>query len=151
MKKLIGLIIILFSTSIFASVPIEISMLQVVKESDHVLSVHIIGVDMVDQTGAEIENENAMTGPGKENLIRLICEVKKIHLSNVKNIPKTIKIPLNSFMHYSLGQIKKAYENPPYLTLVVLKGNTFKPAYAGIFEYPLKELETILALFKNNK
>lgn len=122
-------------------------MLKVVTESDHVLTVEIIDVDMINAKGAQINDLDAMTGPGNDNLIRLICEVKNIHHTNASDVPKIIKIPLDGFMHYSYGQVKKAHENDSYPMIVVLKGSEFKPAYVGIFQYPLYELETILALF----
>ncbi len=141
----------LFSSVVFASMPLEVSMLKVVTESDHVLTVQIIDVDMINDKGDQITDLSAMTGPGKDNLIRLICEVKNIHLTNVSDVPKIIKIPLDGFMHYLFGQIKKAHKNDSYPMIAVLKGGDFKPAYAGIFQYPLYELETIIALFSLKK
>ncbi len=139
-------IVCLLSSGAFASLPIEVSILQVVKDSDHILTIQIVDVEMIDSNGSQITDTEAMTGPGLENTIRLICEVLEAHRTNSSDVPKTIKIPLDNNMHYSLGQIKQAHKIP-YPMLAVLKGKNFKPAYAGIFQYPLYELETLLALY----
>ncbi len=149
MKTILSAILIgLLPFAVLASLPLEISMLKVVTESDHVLTVQVIGVDMIGEKGEQITDLGAKTGPGNKNLIRLICEVKETHITNATSVPQVIEIPLDGFMHYSLGQVKEAHEGQSYPMIVVLKGGAFKPAYAGIFRYPMHELETILALSK---
>ena len=152
MKKAIALILMsLQFTLAFATVPLQVSMLKVVKASDHVLSVTIINVDMVNDKGEVVEDPNAMTGPGLSNTIRLICKVLEVHRTNAANVPEIIKIPLDQMMHYSLGQIKKHHINESPPMIVVLKGESFDPAYAGVFGYPMYELESILKLFDDKE
>ena len=139
-------IICLLSTGTFASLPIEVSILQVVKDSDHILTIQVVNVEMFDSNGSQITDAEAMTGPGLENTIRLICEILEVHRTNSNDVPKTINIPLDNNMHYSLGQIKQAHKIP-YPMLAVLKGKDFEPAYTGIFRYPLHEIETLLVLY----
>lgn len=147
MRILTIILISLNTTNLLASLPLEVSMLKVVEESDHVLTVIVVDIDMIDDEGTQVEDLDAMTGPGLNNSIRLVCEVKQVHRTNAKEVPKIVKIALDGAMHYSLGQIKKAHKGKSYPVIAVLKGSNFQPAYAGVFRYPLRELETILALY----
>ncbi len=152
-KYLISLLLALgvFSSSLFASMPLQKSMLQIVNGSNHVLSVNIIGVDMIDEEGNQITDPNAKTGPGLKNQIRLISKVTKVHHTNSKKVPDEIRVPLDSFMHYSLGQISKYYKDRTVPALFVLKGKDYHPVFAGLFQFPQHELETIMALYTLKK
>lgn len=150
MKKLVFILLMsLLSFQSHSSLPLQVSMFDVVEESDHVLTVKIVGVDMIDGEGRQIDDENAMTGPGKSNTIRLLAQVTKVHLSSADNVPEMLKIPLDPFMHYSFGQVASVYQDRTPSMVVVLKGETFLPAHAGVFGYPEVELETILSLFSS--
>ena len=150
-KYFLTAFILLFSISTLASMPLEVSMLKVVSASDHILTVKVRDVDMIDGVGRKITDLNAMTGPGNKNLIRLICNVKDVHLTNSKEVPSVVKIPLDGFMHYSFRQIKEVYKGDNLPIIAVLKGEKFLPVYDGIFSYPTYELETIMALKNMNK
>ena len=146
MKNLL-LLIIFVSLSSFATLPLEVSMLDIVTSSDHVLTVEVIGVEMIDENGKLIQDPEAMTGPGLSNVIQLICNVKETHITNADKVPSKVYIPLDNFMHFSLGQIQEYYRGEPYPIIAVLQGENFVPAYAGKFEFPMYELETIKALY----
>lgn len=152
-KQLITILLTLgiISSSLFASMPLRKSMLQIVQGADHVLSVNIVGVDMIDREGNQINDTSAKTGPGLSNQIRLISKVTKVHQTNSKKVPNEIRVPLDSFMHYSLGQIEKYYKDRTVPAIFVLKGKKFEPVFAGLFQYPEYELETIMALYALKK
>jgi len=133
---------------VFASMPLRISMLKVVMQSDHVLTAVVTGVDMIDENGDQITDLKARTGPGLKNKIRLISEVQKVHRTNSNNAPSEIRVPLDSAMHYSLGHIKDAHQGRSLPRIFILKGDEFEPSFDGIFSYPTHELETIMALYK---
>ena len=148
---LVGILIVLSSSLAVVSQPIRVSMLEVVQNSDHVLVVHVVGVDMIDGDGNEITDPSAGTGPGSKSLIRLKCSVLEIHRTNAEVVPKELWIPLDGFMHYSLGQIQNAHEGDAYPVVVVLAGDQFQPAFDGKFRYRMQELETVLALYDENR
>ena len=147
-RLIIGILLILSPLLAFGSLPLEVSMLKVVEASDHVLTVKVVDVDMVDENGNQVSDLDAETGPGLTNVIRLKSVVMQVHLTTADNVPKVLYIPLDNNMHYSLGQVLIAHRGRPYNEIVVLKGKEFTPAYSGIFRYPEYELETILTLFK---
>lgn len=149
MKKA-GFILLMGWVSLYSygSMPLQVSMLEVVQNSDHVLTVQIVGVEMIDGEGHLVEDVNEMTGPGSSNTIRLLAKVSVIHLTSARSVPEIIKIPLDQFMHYSLGQIASVYEDRQSTMVVVLKGEKFEPAFAGVFGYQEIELETIMSLFR---
>tara|TARA_Y100000310_G_scaffold114877_1_gene113410 strand:+ start:1187 stop:1570 length:384 start_codon:yes stop_codon:yes gene_type:complete len=124
-------------------------MLDIVENSDHILTVTVVGVDMIDSEGKQILDENERTGPDSGNKIRLVAKVSKIHQTNSKNVPELIKIPLDPFMHYVFGDVKKRHDGRSYTVIVVLKGSSFEPAYPGIFRFPEYELETLEFLYKS--
>ena len=172
MKHILIFIGILFPTLAYSSLPIQVSLEELVENSDHLLIGHVIGVDMIDDKGEEITDPNARTGPGSKNLIRLIVKVDEVIVSNVKNVPDTLKIPLDPFMHYSLGQIKEAHSSEGEKFLLLLrkcpetalcspqsgracrgsaKGSDFQPPFAGVFGRSLSEKNKIIELMKSNK
>ena len=129
MNKYLILLLLLsigiFSSPLFASIPLQKSMLQIVNGSNHVLSVNIVGVDMVDEKGNQITDPNAKTGPGLNNQIRLISKVTKVHHTNSEKVPNEIRVPLDSFVHYSLGQIERHYKHRTVPAIFVLKGKDY--------------------------
>ncbi|WP_049721428.1 hypothetical protein [Gilvimarinus polysaccharolyticus] len=151
MKHILILIGILFSALAYSSMPLEVSLEELVENSDHLLVGHVVGVDMIDSKGEEITNLSARTGPGGKNLIRLIIKVDEVVVSSVETVPDTLKVPLDPFMHYSLGQIKEAHSIEGEKTLLLLKGANFQPPFAGIFRRNLSERQKIIELIKSNK
>jgi len=140
-------VLLFVSTGAFASLPMNVSMLRVVSESDHVLTVDIVGVDMIDGEGKKITDPESRTGPGNDNVIRLICNVVKIHASTMEVVPETILIPLDGSMHYALGQVQETYKGGAHPFVAVLKGPDLQPPFRGLFGYPIYELETVMALY----
>jgi len=136
---------VLCSIVVLASVPIPTNIEELAKGADHILVGHVVGVDMVDKRGRQIEDENARTGPGLENTIRLHIVVDEVLVtSSRKPVPKLLKVPLDPFMHYSLGQIKSAHSKPSKPFLVLLKGSSFVPVVPGAVLRSLAEKETAL-------
>jgi hypothetical protein len=151
MKKLISIFLLIFPMCSFSSVPLEISLEEMAKNSDHLLVGHVIGVDMVDGQGNEITDLNAMTGPGIDNLIRLVIEVDEVVISPARSVPKVLKVPLDPFMHYKFGQVKEMHSAPGQKFLLLLNGDSFKPYLPGVFGRDLSEKSKVIELMKSNK
>lgn len=135
-KKMPRYLILLyfFTWQAIASVPLQMSDDELAAKTDHVFVAHVVEVDMIDGKGRKVTDDDAKTGPGSENVIRLKVKIDEILVTNMKESPKVLYIPLDSFMHYSLGQIKKAHadKNPKFLLL--LAGDEFTPPQAGVFQ-----------------
>ena len=95
MKYILILIGVLFTALAYSSLPVQVSLEKLVENSDHLLIGHVVGVDMIDGKGEEITDPSARTSPGSKNLIRLIVKVDEVIVSNVKNVPDTLKVPQN--------------------------------------------------------
>lgn len=121
-----------------ASVPLKVSDEELADKSDHVFVAHVVGVDMIDAKGRQVTDKEAKTGPGLENTIRLKVQIDETLITNKEKVPKHLYIPLDSFMHYSLGQVIKAHsgKNPKFLLL--LSGEKMLPPVAGIFRRSLE-------------
>lgn len=133
-----------------ASAPVQIPDGQLIKNTDHLLVAHVVGVDMVDDKGREITNLKAKTGPSLTNTIRLIFEVDEVLLTNSPDVPKRLKVPLDPFMQYDLGQIKAAHAGKQLPVLLMLKGANFLPPFPGVFTRSLDEKEKFLQALKDN-
>ena len=145
MRNVIGLAGILCSAVALASIPIRTTIHELAKGADHILVGHVVGVDMVDERGKEIKDEKGRPGPGLKNTIRLHIVVDEVLVtSSRKRVPKLLKVPLDPFMHYTLGQIKAAHAKPSKPFLVLLKGSSFLPVVPGALLRPLDEKETAL-------
>jgi hypothetical protein len=151
MRKYVILIICLAANSVFASLPIKVSDEELIKKTDHILVGRIIGVDMIDANGKQITDPNSSTGPGIKSKIRLIITVDQVIQSNISVVPKTLYVPLDSFMHYSLGAIKEHYPEITEQRLILLSGSNFQPPVAGHFQRNLSEKDYFLNLYKTNK
>ena len=132
-----------------ASLPVVVSTDELVENTDHLFVGHIVGVDMVNDQGRQLTDPTERTGPGSKNVIRLIVDIDEVIISPAKKVPETIKVPLDSFMHYSLGQIKKVHEGKSEKFLLLLKGKDFQPPFPGVFGRGLEEGEVIVNLMKN--
>lgn len=106
---------------------------------------------MIDSKGKEITDVNARTGPGLTNTIRLIVDVENVVLTNTKEVPHILKVPLDPFMHFRLGQIRDAHASSQTSFLLLLKGPNFEPPFAGVFAKPIKEQEKFLEAIKAYK
>lgn len=131
-----------------ASVPLEASLRDLACGADHVFVGRVVGVDMIDAKGRSISDERAMTGPGESTTIRLELEVMELIESSEAAFPSSIRVPLDPFMHYSLGQIKAAHVEPSNARLVFLRGDKFQPVIAGRFFWGLDARDEALALRK---
>jgi hypothetical protein len=137
------------SSLVDASLPLEASLRDLACGADHVFIGRVIGVDMIDSRGLVIRNPEARTGPGLTNTIRLEIEVLEKIDSTQPSLPRTIKVPLDSFMHYSLGQVKEVHSKPSEPALVFLRGGQFKPVIAGRFLWELDARGEALELRKS--
>lgn len=147
--KILTIFALLFiCTQLNASLPLEVPMLEVVDNSDHLLSITVTNIEMYDDNKQLITDGNATTGPGSANTIYLVCSIKHVYVSNREAPSGNIRIPLDKNMHYSLDQIKHAHAQNKMDLLVVLRGDDYQPAFPGIFNYPNYELKTLLKLFE---
>lgn len=139
MKCIAAAILCLFSTMAMATFAQQASLERLASDCDHILAGHVIGVDMIDSEGKEIADPTARTGPGLKNTIRLIVKVDEVFFSRAKTVPEIIKVPLDSMMHFSLGQIREAHREPSETMLLILQGGSFKPVVPGVFFRSLEE------------
>jgi hypothetical protein len=127
-----------------ASLPQQMSLAEMAAEADHVLVGHVVGVDMVDGNGVPVMDDRARTGPGLNNVIRLHVAVDETLTTTAERVPKELLVPLDPFMHYSLGQIRSAHQNDATLRLLLLKGADFSILRPGIIFLPLQEKDEVL-------
>jgi len=118
-----------------ASAPVEAPLMEVVAKADHLLVVKVSGVDMIDANGNQLTEPDAMTGPDLGNTIRLIVKVEEVVVTNAATVPDVLYLPLDSWMHYSLGQIQSYYKGVDYTFMAVLMGPDFSPTFPGHFGY----------------
>jgi len=150
MKILLFTLLILFPLLGNSSLPLEVSLEQLAKNTDHLLVGRVVGVDMIDPSGNEILDLSARTGPGIGNVIRLIIKVDEVIITNASSVPEVLKVPLDPFMHYTLGQIKEVHRAESIPFLLLLEGEEFVPPFAGTFSRGLSEKESIMKLIKSN-
>ena len=151
MKLLILALTLLFSVNSYSGVPLRISLDKLAKNTDHVLTGYVTGVDMIDGDGNQITDLKARTGPGLKNKIRLIVQIHEVHLTSEKSVPNELAIPLASHLHYSFGQIKNAHSFDGRKFLVLLKGKDFQPPFSGVFSRDLDELKEVLNIINKRK
>jgi len=150
MKTLLTILFTILPLCSYSSTPLEVSMEELVKNSDHLLVGHVIGVDMIDGRGNEITDLDAMTGPGIDNLIRLIVKVDEV-VSSSRSIPSVVKVPLDPLMHYRFGLVKEVHSTEGEKFLLLLKGADLQPPFPGVFRRDLSEKTEIIELLKSNK
>lgn len=147
--RTLTLILLAVSPLVGASVPLEASLRDLACGADHVFVGRVIGVDMINSRGRVVRNPEARTGPGLTNTIRLAIEVLERIDSSQPSLPRTIKVPLDPFMHYRLGQVKEAHSKPSAPALVFLRGGQLEPVIAGRFLWQLDEREEALEVRKS--
>lgn len=148
MKFCLRLLLLLTTSLAFASTPLTASLKEMASSADHIIIGSVVGVDMIDENGRQITDPEAMTGPGLKNLIRLKIKVQKILVSNIKEVPNTLYIPLDPFMHYSLGDVREGESSNKSSFLLFLKGKEFSPIKAGVFARPLTDKKEAIRIFK---
>ncbi len=150
--KFLGLVLLfLVSAAAHSSLPIKVSDEELVKNTDHMIIGRVVGVEMIDKNGKKITDVEARTGPSLTNIIRLVVEVESVVLTNAKVVPPILKVPLDPFMHFSLGQIKEAHAGKQTSILLLLKGANFEPPFPGVFRRDLLEKEKLLEAIKSNQ
>lgn len=130
-REALAVALLVTSAVVSASHPLEASLQDLACGADHILVGRVVGVDMVNSIGMPIRDQNARTGPGLRNAIRLHVEVLEIVESAAPEPPSLLKVPLDSAMHYSLGQVQAVYAEPSDPSLVFLRGRSFEPVIAG--------------------
>lgn len=145
----VAMLALVIPSLVRASQPLEASLSDLACGAEHIFVGRVVGVDMVDGKGRQVRNRTAVTGPGLTNTIRLDVEILEVIESAVAQPPKQIKVPLDSVMHYSLGQVSDAHKKPSDLRLVFLKGERYTPIIDGRFFWGLDAREQALALRKS--
>ena len=145
-KELLTLATTLLPLQAFSSTLAEASLEDLACGADHVLIGSVVGVDMIDEDGHPVIDEKATTGPGLTNTIRLIIEVVEVLETNADAVPTRLRVPLDPFMHYSLGQIKRAHRERSPPSLVFLEGDKFQPVIDGRFRWTLSAKEQALEI-----
>jgi len=130
-----------------ASTPLEATLGELVQDADHILIGAVVDVDMTNRFGFIVTDPKRMTGPGLPERIRLHIRVDKVLTTNAKQVPAVLKVELDHFMHYSLGQVKEAHAGKQRPSLVLLKGAAFEPIVPGNFRRPLTEREEAMRLY----
>ena len=128
----------LLTLQAFASIPLQMTDAELAAKSDHLFVAHVIAVDMIDGKGRQITDTDAMTGPGLKNLIRLKVKIDQVLVTTAKEPPKELYIPLDPFMHYRFGEVKKAHTGDESKFLLLLAGDKFTPPQPGVFRRDLK-------------
>jgi hypothetical protein len=113
-----------------ASVPIEMSIEELACRTDHVLMARVVDVELINSKGHV--QKSGDTGPGLGNTIRLILEVDEVVESNAAEVPQRLKFPLDSFMHYSVEQVRRVHHSDSAEYLVLLVGDRFQPFIPGL-------------------
>ncbi|WP_155248152.1 hypothetical protein [Variovorax paradoxus] len=144
MKRLLLSLMATIPLAAPASLPLQMSLTAMATEADHVLVGRVVSVDMVDAKGNPVSDDQARTGPGSANVIRLRVAVDEALITNTDRVPRELLIPLDPLMHYSLGQIRAAHQNDATTRLLLLKGAGFSSLKPGIFFLPLKEKDEVL-------
>lgn len=149
MSRLVLFVLALIACwDVSASIPLDASLSDLACGADHLLVGRVVGVDMVNAKGKLVRNEKAMTGPGLTNTIRLHIETIEIIESPSSSLPKVLKVPLDPFMHYSLGQVRGAHAEPSEPMLVFLRGEKYLPVISGRFLWSLDARAEMLAVRK---
>jgi hypothetical protein len=135
----------------FAGVPFEATLEEMAEGADHILLGRVTGVDMIDGSGKPVLDENARTGPGLGNTIRLLVTVDEVLVTNAVDVPKVLPVPLATHLHYSLGKIREAHDGDTLLRLVLLQGEDFSGIKPGVFLRPLSDKDEALRIYHSTR
>lgn len=117
---------------------------EMVAEADQIVRAKVVAVEMVDGKGRPLSNPEARTGPGSDNEIRLVLQVQEVLRPREGKVPATIRVPLWTMWHYTLGHIREATLGSE--SLFLLKGERHAPVYPMDFQRPLEERAEIQSL-----
>ena len=150
MKALLVLLFFALPGMCMATSVMPKSLTNLVEDADHVVVGTVERIDMIDENGNEVTDDDARTGPGLKNTIRLHVSVQTngVLYTTAEVVPKTVTISLWSAWHYSLGQIKKTKGEE---AIFLLKGDEFQFVYPCLFRRSLSEREQIERLVKKKK
>jgi hypothetical protein len=144
MRRLLLSLAATVTLAALASLPLQMSLAEMATEADHLLVGRVVGVDMIDGNGRPVLDDQARTGPGLKNVIRLRIAVDETLTTMAERVPKELLVSLDPLMHYSLGQIRSAHQNDATPRLLLLKGTDFSSLRPGIFFLPLQERDEAL-------
>jgi hypothetical protein len=148
MRRILLLIAALLPAVVLAGFPFEATLEEMAREADHILIGRVTGVDMIDANGVQITDENARTGPGLHNQIRLLITVDEVLVTSAPKVPEVLPVPLASHLHLSLGQIREAHADDTQADLILLKGQDFSGIKPGVFLRPLADKDEALRLYE---
>jgi len=117
---------------------------EMVAEADQIVRARVVDVEMVDGKGRPLTDPGSRTGPGLENEIRLVLQVQEVLRPWEGKVPATIRVPLWTMWHYTLGHIREATLGSE--SLFLLKGERHAPVYPTGFQQPLDERAQIQSL-----
>jgi len=147
--KAFALLFILLQGTAFAVSVKPVKLADILPDADHILLGHVVGVDMVNKQGTLVFDENAKTGLGTDNTIRMHVHIDEILYTTAKTTPKVIKIRLWQGWIYSLGQIKREAKDEKAIYL--LKGSDYEIVFPGFFRRAVAEKEKMLRYIKDKK
>jgi hypothetical protein len=147
-RILIFLLAALIPSVSVAGFPFEATLEEMAAGADHILVGRITGVDMIDENGDPVLDDNAMTGPVLKNTIRLLIAVDEVLVTSSEVVPKVLPVPLASHLHYSLGQVREAHEGDTLPRLVLLQGEDFSGIKPGVFLRPLSDKDEALRIHR---
>lgn len=117
---------------------------EMVAEADQIVRAKVVAVEMVDGKGRPLTDPGSRTGPGSDNEIRLVLQVQEVLRPREGKVPATIRVPLWTMWHYTLGHIREATLGSE--SLFLLKGERHAPVYPMGFQRPLDERAQIQSL-----
>ncbi len=144
-------ILALFASQASATQIIYRDLTNLVADADHVLIGTVTDVDMLDSMGNQVSDDDARTGPGVENQLRLhvTVDTNDVLKTGSDATPLQIVIPLWTKWHDTLGNRKHESQNKTFIFL--LKGNNYEPVYYGLYMRDLSERREIEDLIKKGK
>jgi hypothetical protein len=144
--RLLAVLMLLLPAIGIASVPLQASLDDLARRADHILVGRVVGVDMIDAEGRQRHDDADRAGPGLGNTIRLRVQVDEVLVTNAARVPDELLVPLDPFMHYSLGQVREAHARTSEPRLFLLRGEDFSPIVAGVFSRGLDDRDEALRI-----
>lgn len=129
-----------------ASIPVEMSTEAMARSADHIAIGHVVKVDLIDRAGHVSTDASARTGPCMGNTIRLHVAIDQVLATTARSFPPLVMVPLDPFMHYTLGQVQAAHAGPTRKALFLLKGPEFAPIAPGVHQLNLAERKRVMRI-----
>lgn len=137
MKYLLALFCVALAGSAAATQVAPKSLPELVAQADHVVVASVVAVDLVDGRGRAVDDPAARTGPGLPNRMSFQLRVEEALFARAGAVPPTIRVPLWSMWHYSLGSMRENVVGSRGIFL--LKGDAYEPVYPAGFQRSLDE------------